>query len=347
MAKQTPTTAETNRLHITKPGRWTDMHGTPVHLSPAELTASATGYDPVVHEAPLVIGHPQHDTPAYGWVQSLAFSEDDPEFPGLYAQLAKVNPDAADMVASGAMGKISARFYTPTAKSNPKPGIYYLRDVGLLGAQPPAIKGLKPPQLVSFAEADDELVMFAEGEPEPDGPAADAVGGTAPTPAPAPNHTPTLEDIVTPEEKAALEAENLQLRAQLAARQAADVHAGNVAFAESLADRFPQPALRAMLAATLDHLDMQPQLVEFGEGDEKAPLSSTLKDALKAAPKVVAFGEQATTQAAATGSAQDDADDVAFAENADPARLAQHKAIKAHAAQHKVDYATAARAVIR
>lgn len=313
------------------------MRGTPVHLSPAELAASATGYDPAVHEAPLVIGHPQHDTPAYGWVQSLAFSEDDPEFPGLYAQLAKVNPDAADMVASGAMGKISARFYTPTAKANPRPGIYYLRDVGLLGAQPPAIKGLKPPQLVSFAESDDELVMFAEGEP--DSPAADPT-----TPAGTPPTTPTTtEDIVTPEEKAALEAENTRLRAELAARQAADVHAANVAFAESLADRFPQPALRTMLAATLDHLDMQPALVEFGEGDEKAPLSQRLKDALKAAPQVVAFGEQAThaTAADAASGAQADEDDVAFAESADPARLAQHKAIKAHAAAHKLTYAEA------
>ena len=45
----------------------------------------------------------------------------------------------------------------PNSTNNPVPGVYYLRHVGFLGAQPPAVKGLKD---VAFAEEDD-IVEFS------------------------------------------------------------------------------------------------------------------------------------------------------------------------------------------
>lgn len=154
---------------------------------------------------------------------------------------------------------------------------------------------------------------------------------------------------MTPEEKAALEAENQALRAALAANKATQTHAANVAFAEGLVSQGRLlPAYTGVIAATLDHFSTQENVVEFGEGDAKAPLVDQLKAMLTAAPKLVEFGEHATQAAAAAdGAAGTQDDDIQFGENTDPARLAQHKAIKAHAAQHNVDYATAARAVIR
>ena len=120
-----------------------------------------------------------------------------------------------------------------------------------------------------------------------------------------------------------------------------------MAFAEGLASQGRLlPAYTGVIAATLDHFAAQEAVVEFGEGDAKAPLVDQLKAMLIAAPKLVEFGEHATQAAAAQAGTQAD-DDIQFGENTDPARLAQHKAIKAHAAQHNVDYATAARAVIR
>ena len=62
------------------------------------------------------------------------------------------------MVAAGRFKKRSASFYTPDSPNNPKPGVYYLRHVGFLGAQPPAVKGLKE---VAFAE-DDGVVEFTD-----------------------------------------------------------------------------------------------------------------------------------------------------------------------------------------
>lgn len=398
MAKPTPTTElqsaqaapdPAKPLHIFKAGRHTAMSGARLAFSESDLAASAAAYDPALHEAPLVIGHPKHDMPAYGWVQSVEFSEgDDKHDAGMYALPAQVNADFADMVAAGAFKKISASFYPPNAPSNPVPGVYYLRHVGFLGAQPPAIKGLAQ---VEFAD-NDEYVTFSEwddvtnaglwrglrdwfigkfGQEEADKvipgyQVADLEKGAqlkfrtpdsadAPIPAAfsesAAPTTQTLEDIVTPEQKAALEAENQRLRAELAANKATQAHAANVAFAEGLVSQGRLlPAYTGVIAATLDHFATQEVVVEFGEGDAKAPLVDQLKAMLSAAPKVVEFGEHATQASAAQAGAHSSTlldDDAQFAESADPARLAQHKAIKAHAAQHKVDYATAARAVIR
>jgi hypothetical protein len=137
------------------------MSGDTLSFTEADLAAAARVYDPALHEAPIVVGHPAHDLPAYGWVSALAFSDgaDPDQDPGLYATPAQVNTDFADMVAAGAFKKISAAFYAPTSPSNPVPGSYYLRHVGFLGAQPPAVKGLRSP---SFADAEDGVVVFSE-----------------------------------------------------------------------------------------------------------------------------------------------------------------------------------------
>ena len=83
--------------------------------------------------------------------------------------------------------------------------------------------------------------------------------------------------------------------------------------------------------------------LEFGEGDTKQPLAGAFKSFLGELPKVVEFGEHATKDKA-PGTQESVAE---FGESADPERLKQHQAIQAHMAEHKVDYATAARAVLK
>lgn len=143
------------------------MSGLQLNFSESDLAASAAAYDPAVHEAPLVVGHPQADLPAYGWVKSLN-AED-----GLFAEPHQVNPEFSEMVRSGAFKKISVKFYAPTDASNPVPGVYYLRHVGFLGAQPPAVKGLKGIEFaddaqgveveLEFSEAPEQLLWATEG----------------------------------------------------------------------------------------------------------------------------------------------------------------------------------------
>jgi hypothetical protein len=119
-----------------------------------ELAAAAKAYDPAKHEAPIVVGHPKDTAPAYGWIKSLSFAESQ-----LRAEPHQVLEDFAELVKQGAFKKVSASFYTPEAKSNPVPGVYYLRHVGFLGAQPPALKGLSP---ISFNEAEEGVVEFTD-----------------------------------------------------------------------------------------------------------------------------------------------------------------------------------------
>lgn len=133
-------------IHIFRPGRHTAMQGTTIDFGESDLIATAKAYDPARHEAPLVIGHPAADAPAWGWVGSLTADTH-----GLFAAPRQLDASFAEMVRAGRFKKISASFYAPDNPHNPVPGVWYLRHVGFLGAQPPAVKGLAP---VNFAEGD-------------------------------------------------------------------------------------------------------------------------------------------------------------------------------------------------
>lgn len=137
-------------IHIFRPGRHTSMQGATIDFGEGDLIATAKAYDPTRHEAPLVIGHPRADAPAWGWVGGLTADEG-----GLFATPRQLDPAFAEMVRAGRFKKVSASFYTPDSPHNPVPGVWYLRHVGFLGAAPPAVKGLAPVP-VNFAEGDTE-----------------------------------------------------------------------------------------------------------------------------------------------------------------------------------------------
>ncbi|WP_447900227.1 peptidase [Pseudomonas aeruginosa] len=119
-------------------GRHLDSRGRQVEFSEADLDAAIAGYDPALHRAPLVIGHPKDNGPAYGWVGSISRNSKGEAV----ATPVQLHNDFAEGVAAGTWYPRSASWYAPTDPRNPKPGVYYLRHIGFLGAQPPAIKGL-------------------------------------------------------------------------------------------------------------------------------------------------------------------------------------------------------------
>lgn len=141
-------------LQIFKAGKHVSASGETLAFSEAELVASAKAYDPQLHEAPIVIGHPKHDDPAYGWIGGVRV-----EGGSYFADPNQVDLEFAEAVKAGKYKKISASFYAPDSPSNPVQGVYYLRHVGFLGAMPPAVKGMKP---VNFAEAEEGVVEFGE-----------------------------------------------------------------------------------------------------------------------------------------------------------------------------------------
>lgn len=142
------------QIPIFRSGKHIAASGAALSFSEEDLRASIDAYDPAVHEAPIVVGHPRDNAPAFGWVSSLAMDGEE-----MVANVNQLDADFSEMVKAGRFKKRSASFYTPDAPSNPKPGIYYLRHVGFLGAQPPAVKGLKE---IKFSEDESEFIEFSD-----------------------------------------------------------------------------------------------------------------------------------------------------------------------------------------
>lgn len=320
-------------IHLFKPGTHVDMGGQQLTFGESDLAATVAAYDPALHEAPLCIGHPAHDAPAYGWVKSMHMAADGPE-----AIPHQVNSDFAELHKSGAFKKVSASFYPPASPHNPVPGVYYLRHIAFLGAQPPAIKGLRAAQLVNYAEQDDCITIeFSEGEPV----------------ASPPPQSPTKEEqTVTPEEIAALQAKNTALEQQLNAERAARAqeaadraHEKNLAFAEQLAadTRIGKDSV-PVIAAAIDALQAAENL-NYGEGDAAKPLHQVFTETLSAMPPRVEFGERATADKTATDADQAEDDAVQYAEGTPQESIDLDKKIRAYMKKNKVDYKTAAYAV--
>ena len=275
--KQLPAAVE-----IFRPGVLIDDAGVERTFTADDIQAMADGYDPAVREAPLCIGHPAGNLPAYGWVQRLSVNDAG----RLVMDPHQVEPQFAEMVSVGRFKKRSAAFYPPQHPSNPKPGTWYLRHVAFLGAQPPAVSGLKD---IQFAEADQGCVCFSEGDPQQ------------------PTHT---HQELSMDEKERLEAEVKAAReaqeraekeaaeaktmlAQFAEQRRQDRHAGFVQFAEAQmkAGVLTKPeaaALPEVLAVMADA-----QTVEFSEGGATKKVSPVqwLQDFVSARKPVVQFGE--------------------------------------------------------
>ncbi|MBI0114213.1 MULTISPECIES: hypothetical protein [unclassified Gilliamella] len=136
-------------IPVFKPGTHTAVDGRKITFTLENCIDLAESYDPSLSEAPAVIGHPKLTAPAYGWAKTFQIKD------GLvYAELDQVNPEFAEAFNSGAYKKRSLSIYLPESPGNPKPGHYYARHIGFLGAAAPAIKGLPD---ASFAESDGEL----------------------------------------------------------------------------------------------------------------------------------------------------------------------------------------------
>ncbi|MDD9875798.1 MAG: hypothetical protein OXU22_09740 [Gammaproteobacteria bacterium] len=115
------------------------------------------GYDPSGQEAPLVLGHPADNQPAYGWIKQV-FTKGK----RMFAAVDEIDPAVTDMVRKGAYKNVSVSFYRPTAAESPTPGKWCLRHVGLLGAVPPAIKGMERLKLAELSEDNEEEVITVD-----------------------------------------------------------------------------------------------------------------------------------------------------------------------------------------
>lgn len=124
-------------FEVFKIGEHTDSAGNKKSWTEQDLDNIVAKYNEQNdHEAPLVIGHPKSNDPAYGWVESLKRVGD-----RLLAKPKQVVKEFADAVKDGLYKKRSISLYPDGT----------LRHIGFLGAVPPAIKGLKD---LAFNDAD-------------------------------------------------------------------------------------------------------------------------------------------------------------------------------------------------
>lgn len=135
------------KIHIFKAGEQTSSTGSTREFTKEDLSEVLETYDASVHEAPIRIGHEDKSdkTPAWGWVKGIVQSGID-----LFAEVDFV-PQMEQFVKDKLYKKVSASFYHPDSPVNPHKGKWSLRHVALLGAEPPAVKGL-----LGFAYAEPE-----------------------------------------------------------------------------------------------------------------------------------------------------------------------------------------------
>lgn len=133
-------------VEVFRPGRFAPLAGAPIEFSAADLAALAAAYDAEGAPAPAVVGHPRLDAPAYAWARAFAWDEAGQR---LTATLGDIEPAFADAVAAGRYRKISLALYAPDAPANPRPGAWYPKHIGFLGAAAPAVPGLRPVQFTA------------------------------------------------------------------------------------------------------------------------------------------------------------------------------------------------------
>jgi hypothetical protein len=123
-------------------------------ITPEDLQRVVKAYDPTYHEAPVTIGHPIDNKPAFGWIDGLMADGNT-----LLAREKQVDPSFNEARKAGRYKKRSAAFYT-----DENGNITGLRHVAYLGAMPPGVKGL---QDVAFNDHGSKFIAVDFGEDEP------------------------------------------------------------------------------------------------------------------------------------------------------------------------------------
>lgn len=251
---------------IFKTGKHTDSAGNTREWTEADLDVIVAKYDPQKHEAPIVIGHPASNAPAFGWIEKLKRVGDT-----LYAYPKQLAQEFVEMVNKGLFKKRSISLYPDGT----------LRHVGFLGAQPPAVKGLPD---VQFAEGEpqtleSDLTTDLEEPPQPN-----EQKSQQPSTPPTPPSQQFQEVEQLKAEKAVLEQQLQELQKQIKVK----------AFEEFLDEQVRQGNLlprQVPLALKLYEVISQTELFEFSDHTKVNPIEC-FKEYIKAQPSARLMDEQ-------------------------------------------------------
>lgn len=360
--------SKTRTIEIFRPGTLTSAEGRTLTFSAEDVAAIASAYDPAAAPAPIVIGHPTMDAPAYGWATALRWDADRER---LLADVDQVDASFAEDVQAGKYKRVSASLFDPTNPANPKPGSWYLRHIGFLGATAPAVSGLEP---VSFAAAADATLEFGEagfrdvatlfrslrdffiekfgletanqalpdwtigwidsqGQPDADDPRPVGTSYAA-----LPSIFPQ-EQTMTDKTKAAGTADLDARAAELDRRERDLLHRDHVSFAEGLVREGRLiPASKERVVALLDAVapaSANLGTVSFAAGDGKTATASAadlVREVLSQQPKVVSFGSAVPPEDPRRGAIADFAAPAGY--TVDPDGAAALAKARAYMAQH-------------
>ncbi|HBF31658.1 MAG TPA: hypothetical protein DDW73_18845 [Rhizobium sp.] len=380
-ASSTPTKTTTARIEVFRPGTFQPMEGDALTYTAADLKAVADAYDPATAPAPVVVGHPSTDAPAYAWATGFDYDASEGR---LYATVGEIDPAFSEAVKAGRYKKVSLSFFRPDHAANPVPGTWYPKHIGFLGGAAPAVSGLKNVQFsapdatvtvsADFGErgfedsaslfrsirdfliekfgmddADKALPSYridwlSEAEIVP--PISQPSFSTHPNALPPEKEPPTVTqaNVTQPNpDFAAREADLIAREARIKARERETIEAENASFAEQLVvEGRLLPASKDKVVSILNALPFD-TAVSFSAGEAAVPLANALRDLLAAQPKAVSFGALDLPEAGADDASASFAAD---GKPVDPAAMERHTKALAYQNQHPgTDYLAAVRAV--
>ena len=129
-------------IDVCRTGTWRDSQGRTVPIDVGRLDRIVAAHG-VADPAPVVVGHPEMDAPAFAWVDGLRRTGD-----RLQAKLRDIAAPFREAVEAGRYAGRSIALQGDT-----------LRHVGFLGGRAPAVPGLAPTQFAAEAET---VVALAE-----------------------------------------------------------------------------------------------------------------------------------------------------------------------------------------
>ncbi len=146
-------------------GIQTDMTGDTEEYSSADIDEMVASFDPQRPPA-LTIGHVGPGAPAYGWGERIKRVGDK-----IVLGMGKLREQVVDWLEHYHYNQVSIEVFDRDHPANPKPGFLNIYRVALLGAEPPAIPGLKPIQDYS-ADIDNKVRTFLFSATRSDEPGA-------------------------------------------------------------------------------------------------------------------------------------------------------------------------------
>ncbi len=257
-------------VNIFRTGTHTDSAGRTRTWSGRDLDAIAQKYSDRTEDAPVVFGHPKDNEPAQGWVCAVRKAGD-----FLQAQFAGLTDKAKEGIDNGSY-KYGSLSLTPN---------HSIRHFGLLGAVPPAVKGLGE---VSYQADDEEIAVtinFSEldgGKKHPADPRPEAKMKEKELEAKLKKAEENMAKEKAAKEKA--EAELKAVSEASAAREATQAKEKREAAVGKLVDTGKVlPADKEKVLAFCEALEGGEDTC-FADGEGKKPLSAYFLDFLQARP---------------------------------------------------------------